>query len=221
MKNNLLYIIGSILAVLGLIILALGIFQFRWFDKYFDKNNNYKVISESLKKLSEEAEAKKTTEVKKEEKKPEIKKDFKASAKNNNVSIYAKGSSLPSQNFDSLGEYISNEEYNYRANLIDNLKIKTIVINKLTPGNGVSQEFFKVAYREKMIPAKILEDIVESKEFRNIIPQKYLKTEVKNAGLKSGETIVFPNTKVRDILFLWCLGRLTPVSKAWKVKAEK
>ncbi|MCK4798426.1 MAG: hypothetical protein KAT05_13685 [Spirochaetes bacterium] len=134
---------------------------------------------------------------------------------------YSKGSNLPDQSFNSLGEYISEEEKQYRITLIKNLIIKTIVIDNLTKGNGISQEFFKVAYIEKMIPAKILEQIVESKEFRNLMPKKYLKKEIKTKGLAKGETVKFKSNDIKDILILWSLGRLTPIQKAWVVKAEE
>lgn len=134
---------------------------------------------------------------------------------------YSKGSGLPDQTFDSYGEYISQEEYNYRLTLIKNLAIKTVIIDKLTKGNGISQEFFKVAYINKMIPAKILEDIVESKEFRELIPEKYRKDEIKLKGLSKGEKVVFNNQYIKNLLILWSQGRLTPIQKAWKVKAEK
>lgn len=135
--------------------------------------------------------------------------------------IYAKGSSLPDQSFDSYGEYISSEEYNYRLVLIRNLIIKTVIIDKLTKGNGISQEFFKVAYLNKMIPSKILEEIVESKEFRNLIPAKFRKDEIKIKGLSKGETVTFKNQNIKELLILWSHGRLTPIQKAWKVKAER
>lgn len=134
---------------------------------------------------------------------------------------YSKGSSIPDQTFDSYGEYISEEEYNYRLALIKNLTIKNVIIDRLTKGNGISQEFFKVVYIDKMIPAKILDDLVESKEFRNLIPEKYRKNEIKTKGLAKGEKVVFNNQSIKDLLILWSQGRLTPVQKAWEVKAEK
>ena len=139
----------------------------------------------------------------------------------NKIYIYAKGSNLPNQTFDSLGEYVSNDDYNYRVSIIKSLSIKTIVINKLTPGNGISQEYFKVCYLTKMIPAKILGELVESKEFRNLIPRKFLSDEIKIKGLKNGDSVKIPNDKIKDLLILWTLGRLSPVQKAWKVKAVK
>lgn len=135
--------------------------------------------------------------------------------------IYAKGSSLPDQSFDSYGEYISSEEYNYRLTLIKNLIVKSVIIDKLTTGNGISQEFFKVVYLNKMIPSKILEEIVESKEFRDLIPSKFRKNEIKINGLSKGETVTFNNKNIKKLLILWSHGRLTPIQKAWKVKAEK
>ncbi len=134
---------------------------------------------------------------------------------------YAKGSSLPDQSFDSYGEYISPEEYYYRLTLIKNLNIKTVIIDDLTKGNGISQEFFKVVYMDKMIPSKILEEIVESKEFRNLIPAKFRKEEIKTKGLVKGESVTFKNQSIKNLLILWIHGRLTPIQKAWKVKAEK
>lgn len=144
-----------------------------------------------------------------------------AYTKTSTKETYSKGSSIPDQSFDSYGEYISNEEYNYRVTLIKNLMIKTVVIDRLTKGNGISQEFFKVVYIDKMIPAKILDDLVESKEFRNLIPDKYRKNEIKIKGLAKGEKVVFNNQNIKDLLILWSQGRLTPVQKAWDVKAEK
>ncbi len=135
--------------------------------------------------------------------------------------IYSKGSSLPDQSFDSYGEYISEAEYNYRVTLIKNLSIKTVIIDRLTTGNGISQEFFKVVYIDKMIPAKILDDLVESKEFRNLIPGKYRQNEIKTKGLAKGEKVIFDNQNIKNLLILWSQGRLTPVQKAWEVKAEK
>jgi hypothetical protein len=133
---------------------------------------------------------------------------------------YSKGSSLPDQDFDSYGEYVSAEEYQYRISLIQGLTIKTVVINRLTAGNGVSQEFFRVVYINKMIPARILEEIVESKEFRNLIPRRFLTDEVRTRGLGDNNSIRFENEDIRQLLLLWSLGRLTPFDKAWRVKAE-
>ena len=96
-----------------------------------------------------------------------------------------------------------------------------MIIDKLTKGNGISQEFFKVEYIDKMIPAKVLEDVVESKEFRNLIPEKFRKDEIKLKGLTKGEKVVFNNQNIKNLLILWSQGRLTPIQKAWKVKAEK
>jgi len=238
MKNNYLYIIICIITVIVLIVLSLGLFYFKWFDSFADKKNSYKVITENLSGLNEAEKAVKETEKKEEQKGEEkaitgkkeiIKEVLKDSSLEKTIKkpalektvIYAKGSSLPDQSFDSLGEYISNEEYNYRVSLIKNFKIKTIVINKLTKGNGVSQEYFRVAYIEKMIPAKILGEVVESKEFRDNIPKKYITDEIKIKGLGNNESVTFTNTKIKEILLLWTLGRLTPIHKAWKVKAEK
>ncbi|OHD16020.1 MAG: hypothetical protein A2086_04870 [Spirochaetes bacterium GWD1_27_9] len=134
---------------------------------------------------------------------------------------YVKDLNLPNQNFHSFGEYISQEESRYRISLIKNLKIKTIIINSLTKNNGVTQEFYRIVYSTKMIPAKILDQIVESKEFRDLIPKKYLSKEVEFGGLKKGEYIKFKNTDIKNILIQWTQGRLTPIQKAWEVKAEK
>lgn len=123
--------------------------------------------------------------------------------------------------FHSSGEYISDEEHQYRLSLVNNLIIKTVIIDSLTNGNGVSQEFYKVVYQSNMIPAKILEEIVESKEFRKLIPSKYLKEEIKIKGLPDGEKIVFKNSDIRDLLIIWTKGKLTPFQKAWVTKAEK
>ena len=198
MKNNIILIIIGIVFTIALIILLLGIFQFKWFDKYFENKNNYQILTENLNKMNEKnvieknqsTETKETktenkTEVKTNEpkiiSKPELKEKttqitqaIPSQEKNqkNKIYIYAKGSNLPNQTFDSLGEYVSNDDYNYRVSIIKSLNIKTIVINKLTPGNGISQEYFRVCYLTKMIPAKILSELVESKEFRNLIPEK-------------------------------------------------
>jgi hypothetical protein len=244
MKNNIILIIIGIIFTLALIILLLGIFQFKWFDKYFENKNNYQVLTENLKLMNEKKEAEKnqteetkeqTKETKTEVKTNEIKKTIKPELKEkssltpmtqdknikNKIYIYAKGSNLPNQTFDSLGEYVSNDDYNYRVTIIKSLNIKTVVINKLTPGNGISQEYFRVCYLAKMIPAKILTEVVESKEFRNLIPKKFLSDEVKTKGLKNGDSVKIPNDKIKDLLLLWTLGRLSPVQKAWKVKAVK
>lgn len=124
------------------------------------------------------------------------------------------------QSFHSYGEYISSEEYKYRLSLINNLSIKTIAIDSITKGNGISQEFYKIAFNEKMIPAKALEDIVESKEFRDLIPKQLLDIEDKITDLKKGESIVFKNDNIKNLLVLWSQGKLTPIQKAWKVKAN-
>lgn len=124
------------------------------------------------------------------------------------------------QSFHSYGEYISSEEYKYRLSLINNLSIKTIAIDSITKGNGISQEFYKIAFNEKMIPAKALEDIVESKEFRDLIPKQLLDIEDKITDLKKGESIVFKNDNIKNLLVLWSQGKLTPIQKAWKVKAD-
>ncbi|MCH5149444.1 MAG: hypothetical protein J1G30_02145 [Spirochaetales bacterium] len=125
------------------------------------------------------------------------------------------------QNFHSLGEYVSAEELKYRSELIGKLTINTIVIDKLSKGNGISQEFFRVAYVEKMIPSKVLKDIVESKEFRDLIPQQYLDKEGKTATtLAQGEKVTFNAFAIKNLLELWSEGKLTPVQKAWLAGAD-
>lgn len=128
--------------------------------------------------------------------------------------------SFTEQNFHSLGEYVSFDEKEYRFELINRLSINTVVIDKLSRGNGISHEFFKVAYQTNMIPAKILIDIVESKEFRDLIPAEYLKKEI-STQLKDGEKVVFTASAVRNLLVLWGEGKLTPYQKVWLVKAER
>lgn len=126
------------------------------------------------------------------------------------------------QNFHSLGEFVSPEEKNYRLELIDDLTISTIVIDRLSKGNGISQEFYKVAFKSNMIPSKVLKDIVESSEFRSLIPEKMLKKEGRTANdLKNGETVVFSGSAIENLLILWSAGKLTPVQKAWIVGVEK
>jgi len=132
---------------------------------------------------------------------------------------FGKGSNLVTQEFHSLGEHVSEEEYNYRLSLIKDLKIKTVVIDSITTGNGVSQEYYKIVFKTKMIPAKVMDNVIISKEFRELIPKKYLTKEVEISGLKNGEKIVFKNSEIRDILIKWSLGRLTPIEKAWESKA--
>jgi len=124
------------------------------------------------------------------------------------------------QTFHSYGEYISAEEYKYRLALINNLKIKTVAVDSITKGNGISQEFYKIAYNEKMIPAKALGDIVESKEFRDLIPKNLLAIEDKISVLKKGESITFKNEDLKNLLLLWSQGKLATIQKAWKVKAD-
>ena len=201
-----------------------------------DLTDDAKIRDEKSEKITQ-GKKELTFEDKKNEDKKVMEKKFQSQAQDKKVSagktaetkftntpvkeVYSKGSSLPDQSFDSYGEYISQEEYNYRVALIKNLILKTVIIDKLTKGNGISQEFFKVVYIDKMIPAKILEDLVESKEFRNLIPEKYQKDEIKLKGLAKGEKIVFKNQNIKNLLILWSQGRLTPIQKAWKVKAEK
>lgn len=141
--------------------------------------------------------------------------------KTHHIDIYSKGSNISDQEFDSYGEYISEDEYQYRVSLIKNLFVKTIIVDKLTQGNGISQEYFKVVYLNKMIPAKILDDIVESKQFRKLIPKKYIVVETTIKHLPKGEKIIFNNHDIKELLILWSLGRLTPIQKAWEVKADK
>lgn len=125
------------------------------------------------------------------------------------------------QNFHSLGEYVSADELKYRSELIGKLTINTIVIDKLSKGNGISQEFFRVAYVEKMIPSKVLRDIVESKEFRDLIPAQYLSKEGATAKvLAEGEKVTFNAFAIKNLLELWSEGKLTPVQKAWLVGAD-
>jgi hypothetical protein len=135
--------------------------------------------------------------------------------------VYGKGSNIKDFDFHSYGEFVSDEEKTYRISLIRNLKIKTIVVNSVTKGNGISQEYYRIAYKTNMIPAKILDVIVESKEFRELIPAKYKTEEFSIKGFQKGEFVQFKNTDMLRLLDEWSIGRLTPVSKAWKVKAEK
>ena len=234
-----------ILFIITAITFIIGIFYFDWFTNG-KKNNSYNKIAENIETFKETIdEQKENTELDTktftDSSKQEILKDNETALSQTNVAkieksgmpdhytanksddtkIYGKGSSLPDVSFDAQGEYVSNEEYQYRLSLIRNLTIKSVVIDKLTKGNGVSQEFFKVVYKEKMIPAKILDEIVESKEFRELIPVKYRDLENKTTELKKGEKVAFNNKSIRELLILWSLGRLTPVQKAWKVKAEK
>ena len=132
---------------------------------------------------------------------------------------FGKGSNLDKQEFHSLGEHISEEEYNYRLALIKDLKIKTVVIDSITKGNGVSQEYYKIVFKTNMIPAKVMDSVIISNEFRSLIPDQYLKKERETITLKKGEKIVFENSAIRDILIKWTLGRLTPVEKAWESNA--
>lgn len=125
------------------------------------------------------------------------------------------------QSFDSLGEYVSSSERAYRQQLIGSLDIHTIVIDCLSEKNGISQEFFKIVYLRKMIPAKILEKVVESKEFRTLIPPDYLVREQALGRLKNGDFVVFRKSELKRLLDIWCHGQLTPVRKAWTVGAEK
>lgn len=132
-----------------------------------------------------------------------------------------KQADFSSQNFDSLGEYISKDEYQYRTELVKNLTIKTIVVNSLTKGNGISQEFFKIAFENKMIPAKILEVLIESKEFRDLIPEESLKYERKISDKEFDRPVRFENSEIRELLLLWCKGQLTPIQKAWVVGSKE
>lgn len=132
---------------------------------------------------------------------------------------FGKGSDLSVQNFHSLGELVTEEEYNYRLSLIKNLKIKTVVIDSITEGNGVTQEYYKIVFKTDMIPAKVMDNIINTKEFRNLIPEKYLKKETSLIKLKKGEKIVFKNSDIKNILYQWCMGRLTPIERAWRSNA--
>ena len=124
-------------------------------------------------------------------------------------------------NFHSLGDYVSREEYEYRVSLIKELKIKTIVIDSLKKGNNVQDEYFYIAYSKKMIPSKVLSEIVESNEFRKLIPEKYLLNNIRENGLDKGDSVVIKNKDLKDLLILWSLGKLSPVEKAVTVGAVK
>lgn len=130
-------------------------------------------------------------------------------------------SSITDEKFNTWGEYLSREERDYRAMVVNKLKIKTVVIDHLSPGNGVSQEFFKVAYRTKMIPPRILEELVESREFRELIPAKYLKRERALLDIKKGLYIKLDKKSLEMLLATWSRGELTPIQKAWAVGAEE
>jgi len=132
---------------------------------------------------------------------------------------FGKGSNLTAQEFHSLGELVSAEEYNYRLSLIKNLKLKTVIIDSITKGNGVTQEYYKIVFKTDMIPAKVMDNVINTKEFRELIPNKYLVKEVEVNGLRKGEKIVFKNSDIKEILLKWSLGRLTPIEKAWESKA--
>ena len=123
------------------------------------------------------------------------------------------------RDFHSYGQYVSADEYKYRLAVINNLKIKTIVIDAVSQGNGISQEYYKVAYNANMIPAKILDEIVTSKEFRSLIPKQYLDIEEKMTSFPKGGKVTFNNTDMKELLILWSQGKLTPTQKAWQVKA--
>lgn len=123
------------------------------------------------------------------------------------------------RDFHSYGQYISADEYKYRLAVINNLKIKTIVIDAVSAGNGISQEYYKVAYNEKMIPAKILDEIITSKEFRSLIPKQYLDIENKLAKFPKDGKVSFNNNDIKQLLILWSQGKLTPTQKAWSVNA--
>ena len=70
-----------------------------------------------------------------------------------------------------------------------------------------------------MIPAKILDEIVTSKEFRSLIPKQYLDIEEKMTSFPKGGKVTFNNTDMKELLILWSQGKLTPTQKAWQVKA--
>ncbi len=116
--------------------------------------------------------------------------------------------------FHAIGEFITEDEYNFRVSLIRSLSIRTVVIDSLTPGNGIAQEFYRTVYMSEMIPAKILDQIVESSQFRSLIPERYLSNE-SNARLNNGDRVTFGNNEIKDLLILWSMGRLIPYQKAW------
>jgi hypothetical protein len=158
----------------------------------------------------------------KDKKVPETQKSYKEQYEKKTVKPeYTKTVKSDNATFHAEGEYISEEEYLYRVSLIKDLSIKTIVIDRLTKGNGISQEYFKVAYSTNMIPAKILEELVESMNFRKLIPQKYLNEETKLNGLLKGDKVIIKNSDIAGLLVLWTQGKLIPVQKAWETLAEK
>ncbi|HPO50205.1 MAG TPA: hypothetical protein PLO89_07785 [Spirochaetota bacterium] len=192
------------------------------FHKIYDKQNknieirNNDTIKFDVKKSQEENLSEKLKDNKfshSENKKEKVLVDLSSDMR------FGKGSDLSIQNFHSLGELVNEEEYNYRLSLIKNLKIKTVVIDSITEGNGVTQEYYKIVFKTNMIPAKVMDNIINTKEFRNLIPEKYLKKETSILKLKKGEKIVFKNSDIKDILFQWCIGRLTPIEKAWRSNA--
>ncbi len=142
-------------------------------------------------------------------------KDGIVAIKNNDKSGVSMGA-----DFHANGEYISDEEYLYRLSLIKNLRIKTVVVDSLTKGNGIAQEFYRTVFLSEMIPAKVLEPLVESRQFRELIPKEKLESELK-VSLKKGEKIIFKNTDIKDLLVLWSHGKLVPYQKAWITKADK
>jgi hypothetical protein len=239
-KRNIIIILAAILITILLIIIMLDIYFFKWHENstflsnLINKNNStyektkfsfiQNNIDENKTEIKNEPEKIKNETEKTNKQEPEKVKNTNQKVITENIEkekIYAKGSNLPDQKFHSFGEYITIEEMKYRKELVKNLKIKTIVIDKLTKGNGISQEYFKIAYLNKMIPAKILEVIVESEEFRDLIPKKFLTDEVKIKGLSKGSAVIIKNESIIEILDLWTLGRLTPVQKAWSVHAIK
>lgn len=201
-------------------------------EKIIQKEDVVKENKTTIKIESLKTEEKKVSEIKKgenktvEQKNNVFVKKESIDVKKDLVNINKDGSPIISefvlsnnQNFHSYGEFVSSDEYKYRLSLINNLKVKTIVIDSVSKGNGISQEYYKVVFNEKMIPAKILDDLVESKEFRDLIPQKYLKIEDKIAKFENGDKLFFKNEDIKKLLILWSQGKLTPIQKAWKVKA--
>jgi len=217
--------------------ITVGVFQFNWFG--INQPNNFVRLVKEKKELFTRVDQSSDINTKsKLENKTEMIKDIlkdgnkkflnlknvnKKDASSDIKFAYSKGkgSGLKDQEFHSLGEFVSDEEASYRKSLVKNLRIKTIRIDKITKGNGVSQEYYKVAYQYEMIPAKILEQLVESKEFRTLIPKKYLTKEFEVIGFKANEFVEFKNTDIKSLLKEWCLGRLSPVQKAWQVKAVR
>lgn len=245
MSKKSLFIILSLLLIISISsVFLVGIFHFGWFKN--NKENNYTIYIPKLTKTQSTTDMTKKYSSEKKDitdsiidlsgdqkilKNKKESKDLKytlnsktqnqifTKKENSDDSSFGKGSNLNSQEFHSLGELITEEEHKYRLSLVNNLKIKTVIIDSITKGNGVSQEYYKVVYKTNMIPAKILNDIINTKEFRKLIPNKYLSKEFELSGLKKGERITFKNSDIKNILIQWTLGRLTPIEKAWESKA--